>query len=114
MDYLGKLMGAAALGGALMFSGMASAQENIIYVAPGSGPLSFAHGMYYPPGTPLVTAPESTPGSPLMTGRSAAIGVVGNHCTTPTKTCLLYHSSVQNGGCSCKTPSGRSYGTVSP
>ena len=111
MGYSTKLIKAVALGGALMFAGAASAQV-IEYVPPGAGPLPFANGIYYPPGMPLVTVPESEAGAPLMTGRSVALGVVGNHCTTPVTSCLLYHSSVQGGGCSCKVGSGWSRGSV--
>jgi hypothetical protein len=126
-----KPVGAIALGAALTLAGAAFAQ------APGSPyfyRLEHSRGVYYLPGTPVLSATstveraapgtragpiplamDSTPPTePLMTGRSVAIGVVGNHCQTPATTCLLYHSSIQGGPCSCKVPGGRSRGTIIP
>jgi hypothetical protein len=53
----------------------------------------------------------STP-VPLVTGRSVATGQMGITCTTPAKTCELYHTSYVGGGCSCWVPGGRSRGLV--
>lgn len=127
-----KPIGAIALGAALTFAGAALAQ------APGSPyfyRLEHAPGVYYIPGTPVLSATspveraapgtpagppplamDSTkmPTEPLMTGRSVAIGIVGNHCETPATACLLDHSSIQGHPCSCKVPGGRSRGTVGP
>lgn len=55
----------------------------------------------------------STP-APLVTGRSVATGQLGIYCATPAKTCELYHASYVGGGCSCRVPGGRSWGSVSP
>lgn len=51
-------------------------------------------------------------GEGLQTGRSAA--TVGDYCSTPVKTCQLYHASYVGGGCSCKVDGGRSRGRVTP
>ena len=97
-------------------------------------PMVRARGLYYAPGTPVVDsqgpvtatgtysgqgAPPPimwsssglVPNEPLLTGRSVAVGAVGNHCLTPVTTCLLPHSSIQGKGCSCGR--GR-HGTVAP
>ncbi len=126
-----KTIGALALGAALTFAGAAFAQ------APGSPyfyRLEHTRGVYYIPGTPVLSASPVTqaapgtqagppplamdstvrPTEPLMTGRSVSIGVIGNHCQTAATTCLLYHSSIQGGPCSCKVPGGHSHGTVAP
>jgi hypothetical protein len=126
-----KPIGAIALGALLTFASAAFAQ------APGSPyfyPLEHSRGVYYAPGTPVLSATSpverAAPGTPagppplamesvqptepLMTGRSVSIGVIGNHCQTPATTCLLYHSSIQGGPCSCKVPGGRSHGTIIP
>jgi hypothetical protein len=127
-----KPIGALALGAALAIGGAAFAQ------APGSPyfyRFEHARGVYYIPGTPVLSATSpverAAPGTPagppplamdstrmshepLMTGRSVAIGVVGNHCETPATTCLLYRSSIQGKACSCKVPGGRSHGSVGP
>lgn len=131
MTCFDKPIGAIALGAALTFGGAAFAQ------APGS-PYFYrfeqARGVYYMPGTPVLTASPVAPAAPatpagppplamesprqpmepLLTGRSVSVGMVGNHCETPAKTCLLYHSSIQGGPCSCKVPGGRSQGTIVP
>ncbi|MGH6853669.1 MAG: hypothetical protein ACREDJ_10855 [Methylocella sp.] len=52
--------------------------------------------------------------APLVTGRSVAAGEIGIYCATPAKTCELYHASYLGGGCSCRVPGGRSWGSVSP
>ena len=132
MVRFGKLINAAAFGGALLFSGAAIAQEyNYFY------PMVTAKGLYYAPGTPVLHAQGPVtptgasaglgapppllwsssgmvPAEPLMTGRSVAVGTVGNHCLTPEKTCLLYHSSTQGGGCACKVTGRWRHGTVAP
>jgi hypothetical protein len=51
---------------------------------------------------------------PLVTGRSVATGQMGNSCTTPAKTCELYHASFVGNGCSCRVPGGRERGSVTP
>ena len=64
---------------------------------------------------PLAAAPPiaaAAATAPLMTGRSVA--TAGNYCTTPAKTCLLYHSSWVGNGCSCRMPGGRERGSVTP
>jgi hypothetical protein len=60
-----------------------------------------------------VAAAEATT-APLMSGRSVATGEMGNYCTTPTKTCELYHGSWIGNGCSCRAPGGRARGSVTP
>ncbi|MGH6846745.1 MAG: hypothetical protein ACREC0_04680 [Methylocella sp.] len=52
--------------------------------------------------------------APLMTGRSVATGQMGKMCSTPVKSCELYHASYIGNGCSCRVTGGRSRGTVSP
>ncbi|HYP57106.1 MAG TPA: hypothetical protein VEQ35_02350, partial [Beijerinckia sp.] len=84
MGCLRRLISTVVLGGAVTVSGMACAQV-IQYPPPGAGPLPFERGIYYPTGMPLVTPNPNAPGS-LMEGRSAVVGVVGNHCTTPAAT----------------------------
>jgi hypothetical protein len=127
-----KPIGALALGAALAIGSAAFAQ------APGSPYFyRFEHnpGVYYTPGTPVLSATSSVehaapgtpagppplamestrmPHEPLMTGRSVAIGVVGNRCEAAATTCLLSHSSIQGKVCSCKVPGGHSHGTVVP
>jgi hypothetical protein len=64
---------------------------------------------------PLAAAPPiaaAAATAPLMTGRSVA--TAGNYCTTPAKTCLLYHSSWVGNGCSCRMPGGPERGSVTP
>ncbi|MGH6837631.1 MAG: hypothetical protein ACREDT_02285 [Methylocella sp.] len=61
---------------------------------------------------PFEVATSAT--APLLTGRSVATGQMGNLCSTPVKTCELYHASFIGNGCSCKVTGGRSRGTVSP
>lgn len=52
--------------------------------------------------------------APLMMGRSVATGQIGIYCTTPAKTCELYHASYVGRDCSCRIPGGRARGFVSP
>ena len=58
-----------------------------------------------------VTAPIT---APLVTGRSVAEGQMGRMCTTPAKSCELYHDSFVGNGCSCRVPGGRARGSVTP
>jgi hypothetical protein len=99
-------------------------------------PMVTARGLYYAPGTPVLDAQGVTatgaysgqgapppimwsasgmvPNEPLLTGRSVAVGAVGNHCLTPVTTCLLNHSSIQGRGCTCKVTGRGRHGTVAP
>src|ERR1700740_1186831 len=100
-------------------------------------PMVRARGLYYAPGTPVLdaqgpvtaTAPSAgqgapppimwsssarVPKEPLLTGRSVAVGAVGNHCLTPVTTCLLPHSSIQGRGCTCKVTGRGRHGAVAP
>ena len=52
--------------------------------------------------------------APLVTGRSVATGQMGNYCTTPVKTCELYHASYAGNSCSCQVSGGRARGSVTP
>ena len=61
---------------------------------------------------PVTAVTGST--APLITGRSVATNQSGNFCSTPVKTCELYHASFVGNGCSCRTPSGRARGSVTP
>jgi len=61
-----------------------------------------------------LTAPVAGVAAPLVTGRSVATGEMGKMCSTPVKTCELYHASYIGNGCSCRVTGGRSLGTVSP
>lgn len=61
-----------------------------------------------------VPAPGAVPPPPLFTGRSVAMGQPGNFCTTPVRTCQLYHTSWVGNGCSCHVPGGRAQGSVVP
>jgi hypothetical protein len=83
----------------------------------------YGYGYNYPYGSGLAAAAATAPlavaaatAEPLMTGRSVAIGNVqmGNYCTTPAKTCLLYNESWVGNGCSCRIPGGRARGSVTP
>lgn len=83
----------------------------------GADPYSYSYGGYPYNNAPAIdysAAPAYTsPG--LMTGRSVATtGQMGDYCTTPVKTCELYHTSMVGGGCSCKVEGGRSRGSVTP
>jgi hypothetical protein len=57
-------------------------------------------------------------GSALLTvggaawAQMAAPGQMGNYCATPTKTCMLSHSSPIGIGCSCRVPGGLERGKV--
>ena len=107
------LLASATLGAALFVNG--SAWSQVVYGYYG----------YYPPavvstldGEPI-TGPIAVAGAsaaPLYTGRSVATGPIqmGNYCSTPVKTCALYHASWVGSGCSCRIPGGRSQGTVTP
>lgn len=128
-----RLIKAAVFGAAFMFSAAAYAKSSVY---PFFYPMEKGEGVYYPPGTPVVKAqgqvepvelgpfdpifgPDTmTPrgGRPvsLVEGDGVPIGVVGNHCETPVTTCLLYHSSVQGGGCACKVGYGWRRGRVTP
>lgn len=52
--------------------------------------------------------------APLITGRSVATGRMGSMCSTPAKTCELYHTSFVGGSCSCRVAGGRALGSVTP
>ena len=52
--------------------------------------------------------------APVETGRSVAVGQIGNSCQTPVKTCLLYSPADVGIGCSCRVPGGRARGSVIP
>ncbi len=58
-----------------------------------------------------VTAPLT---APLMTGRSVATGQMGRMCSTPAKSCELYHASWVGNGCSCRVSGGLARGSVTP
>ena len=58
-----------------------------------------------------VTAPLT---APLMTGRSVATGQMGRMCSTPAKSCELYHASWVGNGCSCRVSGGMARGSVTP
>jgi hypothetical protein len=98
-------------------------------------PFESVKGLYYAPGTPvlqaqgpvapadstsgtmappIVSSPPGKPSEQLMTGRSVAVGVVGNHCMTEETTCLLDRSSIQGRRCSCIVDGRRRSGTVGP
>jgi hypothetical protein len=79
-------------------------------------PYDYAYGYGYPYGYgygyPGYGAPYAATTAPLVTGRSAATGQMGNYCTTPLTTWQLYHASYAGNGCSCRVSGGRSRGTV--
>jgi len=100
-------------------------------------PMVRARGLYYAPGTPVLNAQGPVtatgtfagqeapppimwsssgmvPNQPLLTGRSVAVGAVGNQCLTPVTTCLLPHSSIQGRDCACKVAGRGQHGTVAP
>jgi hypothetical protein len=56
----------------------------------------------------------ATATAPLATGRSVATGQMGKMCSTPVKTCELYHASFIGNGCSCKVTGGHARGSVTP
>ncbi|HXW72480.1 MAG TPA: hypothetical protein VEK34_13750 [Methylocella sp.] len=60
--------------------------------------------------TPFNAASAAT--APLATGRSVA--ETGRMCTSPRKSCELYHASWIGNGCSCKVHGGWARGTVTP
>ena len=68
-------------------------------------------GYAYAPGF-YTTQPQIATTAPLVTGRSVATGGVGDFCTTPVKTCLLYHSAYLGDGCSCRVAGGHARGSV--
>jgi hypothetical protein len=74
--------------------------------------MGLAYGLAATVAAPLAGADPAT--APLVTGRSVATGQVEmeNYCTTPAKTCLLYHESWVGTGCSCRVPDGHSRGSV--
>jgi hypothetical protein len=86
----------------------------------GGGYPNYGYGYGYPYGYGLAaaaTAPVAVAAAataPLVTGRSVATGPVemGNYCTTPAKTCLLYNESWVGNGCSCRIPGGHARGSV--
>jgi hypothetical protein len=133
-------MAAAATAPVVTGRSVATGQE---YYSAASGqeydqfyPMVRARGLYYAPGTPVLDAQDVTatgaysgqgapppimwsssgmvPNEPLLTGRSVAVGAVGNHCLTPVTTCLLPHSSIQGRGCTCKVTGKGRQGTVAP
>jgi hypothetical protein len=132
MGRFDRLINAGALGGALLFSGAAFAQSNYPYFYP----VEKMKGVYYTAGTPVLQAvgpiapagptsftmagpplaafSASPPAQPLMTGRSVAVGAVGNHCQTQVTTCLLDRSSVQGKGCGCEVGGRWRRGVVTP
>jgi hypothetical protein len=81
-------------------------------------PYDYSYGYGYPYdygyGYPGYSAPYAAATAPLVTGRSVATGQLGNYCTTPAKTCELYHASYVGNGCSCRVPGGHARGSVSP
>jgi hypothetical protein len=102
-------------------------------------PSSYAYGYDYANPYALVTAPidlvaapvtalarpvaaaaaapvevAATATAPLMTGRSVATGQMGKMCSTPVKTCELYHAAYVGDGCSCKVAGGHARGSVTP
>jgi hypothetical protein len=80
-------------------------------------PYDYSYGYGYPYdygyGYPGYSAPYAA-AAPLVTGRSVATGQLGNYCSTPAKTCELYHASYLGGGCSCRVPGGHARGSVTP
>ena len=58
-----------------------------------------------------VTAPLT---APLMTGRSVATGQKGRMCSTPAKSCELYHASWVGNACSSRVSGGMARGSVTP
>jgi hypothetical protein len=66
------------------------------------------------PGYDYSSASPDYAAAPLVTGRSVATGQMGNYCTTPVKTCELYHASYAGNSCSCRVPGGRARGSVTP
>jgi len=128
-----KLIKFLALVAAMLFSDAAYAEPPVY---PFFYPMEKSKGVYYPPGTPVLNAqgpidrvelgpfepifgpdtekPYGGRPAPLLEGDAVKIGVVGNHCQTHVTTCLLYHSSVQGGGCACKVHHGWSRGAVIP
>jgi hypothetical protein len=89
--------------------GLNNAWANYPYYSYGYGyPYNNNYGYGY--GYPYAGATTA----PLVTGRSVATGQMGNYCTTPAKTCLLYQESWVGNGCSCRVPGGRARGSVTP
>lgn len=84
---------------------------NYPYYGYGSG---YPYGYSAATAAPVCAAAATT--APLVTGRSVATGQVemGNYCTTPARTCLLYNESWVGNGCSCRVPGGRARGSVTP
>lgn len=68
----------------------------------------------YPMAAPFAYETYGPTPAPLIMGRSVATGQMGIYCTTPAKTCELYHASYVGGDCSCRIPGGRARGLVSP
>ena len=132
MISLKYMIGLAVLATLLSASGVLA--ESQVY--PFFYPLERARGVYYAPGTPVLKAvgpaetvelgpfeavfgpdtitPHGGRSERLLEGAAVPIGVVGNHCQTPATTCLLYHSSVQGGGCACEVGRGWRRGVVGP
>lgn len=52
--------------------------------------------------------------TPLVTGRSIATGQMGRMCSTPARSCELYHASWVGNGCSCRVAGGLTRGSVTP
>jgi hypothetical protein len=84
--------------------------------APYDYPYANPYGYWNEPANPfsIVTAPIAALTAPLVTGRSVATGGMGRTCSTPVKSCELYHESFVGNACSCKVAGGRSRGTVAP
>jgi hypothetical protein len=80
----------------------------------GYGLASDAYGYPYDYGYYPGYAPGVATTAPLVTGRSVAVGNVGDFCSTPVKTCQLIQPSYVGGGCSCRVPGGRARGSVTP
>jgi hypothetical protein len=144
MKRFGFLMASAALSGALLVSGPAKAEDRGGWHGEipccGGWPQAYAglafslanpwwgfgypyygYGNAYPygyglaataAGLPPIAAAAAT--TPLVTGRSVAIGEWGNYCSTPIRTCALRHASYVGEWCSCRVPGGRARGTVAP
>ena len=106
----------ASLAAALIVSGSAWAQMTV----PGSDmnytdsrdPFDTTYPHKYP--YPQASLPIYGGPAPVVTGRSAATGQLGNYCTTPVTSCVLDRAFFVGRSCSCKVPGGRVRGSVTP
>ena len=78
----------------------------------GSPNYNYSYNYGYPNGYTGYSSNYSGATAPMVTGRSVATSQPGNYCSTPAKTCELYHTSFVGNGCSCRVPGGRARGTV--